>query len=84
MPILFLLSPYLGPAHLTTTADTATMAPFSLSPTHRAGMSSPILASKGGGGGPKSNVSQKNGGFFPYIVTCITCNLTHSVFLIWN
>ena len=28
MPILFLLSPYLGPAHLTTTADTATMAPF--------------------------------------------------------
>ncbi len=54
----FLLSSYLGPAPLATTADTATMAPSLLSyPVH--GTCSPMLASKGGEGGPKSYDNRK-------------------------
>jgi hypothetical protein len=48
----YLLSSYLGPAPLATTADTATTAPLSFYLTHRAGTCLPLLASRGAGGGP--------------------------------
>jgi hypothetical protein len=50
-PKSFLLSSYLGPAPVATTADTATMAPPFIPLTHGAGTCLPLLASKGNRGG---------------------------------
>jgi hypothetical protein len=54
--------------------------PFSL--THRVGTCSPILASKGGKGGPKSCDSNKMR-FSSLLLLHAFHAITHSVFLIW-
>ena len=81
-PKSFLMSSYLGPAPLATTADTATMAPPSFSLTHRAGTCLPLLACKGNRGGA-NHMTAKQMWFSSLLLFLHTWNLSHSVFLIF-
>jgi hypothetical protein len=77
-----MLSSYLSLAPLTTTADTAIMAPLSFSLTHSAGTCLPLLARKGNRGGA-NHMTATQMWFSSFYCSMHTCNLTHSVFLIW-